>query len=365
MTSDSQIATRKKRLFYLDFIRVLSVFIIILTHFINPYLASSGLRLINVPFGIYIGSLGVSLFLMISGTALTITYRRPLSLRRFYKKRFLSIYPMFWMAWLLGTLLTFLMYGWWINRGPAWSFLLTFSAMDGLARALGAPTMYLLGEWFLGFIVLFYAIFPLLLWGVQKHPYITAVVVFVIYGISFATVSVVKPSWEIMVLLPLRLPELAFGIYFATYVRRLRGWILVPTVVVLAVSEAFPDEIPEAVAVPLVGISVFLILAYLAKFLDWDFIRVPTQVLSKYSYAVFLVHHQVILAEFYFLPTKTMSHAELAIMFLAACVVSYLLGVMLYWMHQKFMEMVHEALKKTEKPKGKYILNPQACRGEH
>ena len=65
------VRSRRPRLFYLDLVRALATLIIVLTHFNNPYLAGGGYLLTNQPFGIYVGGLGVSLFLIISGSALT------------------------------------------------------------------------------------------------------------------------------------------------------------------------------------------------------------------------------------------------------------------------------------------------------
>jgi len=101
------VARKRTRIFYLDLVRALAALLIVLTHFNNPYLADGGYVLTNFPFGIYVGGLGVSLFLIISGAALTVTYRRPINLKRFYWKRCLNIYPMFWTAWILATLYFF------------------------------------------------------------------------------------------------------------------------------------------------------------------------------------------------------------------------------------------------------------------
>ena len=105
------VARKRTRIFYLDLVRALAALLIVLTHFNNPYLADGGYVLTNFPFGIYVGGLGVSLFLIISGAALTVTYRRPINLKRFYWKRCLNIYPMFWTAWILATLYFFVTTG--------------------------------------------------------------------------------------------------------------------------------------------------------------------------------------------------------------------------------------------------------------
>ena len=56
---------------------------------------------------IYIGDWGVSLFFIISGAALMYVYEKKCELKTFYKKRFFSIYPMFWMAYIAAFIYSF------------------------------------------------------------------------------------------------------------------------------------------------------------------------------------------------------------------------------------------------------------------
>ena len=90
------VTKRKPRLFYLDWVRGLSAILIVITHFNNPYLVEHPI-FANSPFGIYIGSLGVSQFLIISGAALMYSHEdaEKLDLKKFYWKRCKSIFPMF------------------------------------------------------------------------------------------------------------------------------------------------------------------------------------------------------------------------------------------------------------------------------
>ena len=275
-------ARKRTRIFYLDLIRALATLLIVLTHF-NFHLKDhgGGYVLTFQPFGIYVGALGVSLFLIISGAALTLTYRRPINLKRFYWKRFLNIYPMFWTAWVLGTLYYFLIFnGRPPNAGPAKSFIFTLLGVDGLVSAFGWPTMYLLGEWFLGFILLYYVVFPLLLWAIDRFPVITGVVLLAAYASAMVLTT--------------RLPELAFGSYFVLYVRRVHWATVIPAAAVLAVSAMLPEKIPEDVGTTIVGISAFLILVVVGRYVAIQPVRALVSLIAKYSYPIFLVHHVVI-----------------------------------------------------------------------
>ena len=52
----------RQRLFYLDLVRALAAILSVVTHFNNPYLMQGHYVLAIEPFGIYVGSLGVSLW---------------------------------------------------------------------------------------------------------------------------------------------------------------------------------------------------------------------------------------------------------------------------------------------------------------
>ena len=296
-TKPAQQARTRTRIFSLDLIRALSALLIVLTHF-NAHLRDhgGGYVLTHEPFGIYSGSLGVSLFLIISGAALTLTYRWPINLKRFYWKRFRSIYPMFWTAWILGTLALFLAAnGRSPNAAPAKSFILTVLGIDGLAQAFYFRTMYLLGEWFLGFILLYSLVFPVLLWAIDRFPVITGAVLLVAYAATIVIMSRYFPAYPSAAVLTTRLPELAFGSYLVLYIRRIHGAVVVPAAAVLAVSAMFPGRIPEDVATTIVGISVFLILVVAGRYVAIQPVRAVVSLIATYSYPIFLVHHVVIL----------------------------------------------------------------------
>lgn len=352
-------AKPKKRYFYLDFIRALSVLVIVLTHFNNPYLSSGGYLITNQPFGVYVGSLGVSLFLIISGTALSFTYKRPLDFKKFYKKRFLGIYPMFWMAWVIGTLSLFVIHnGVPLNAAPARTFVFTFFAIDGLVANFGVQTMYLLGEWFLGFIVLFYIVFPLLLWAVQRFPVVTAIAGLAIYAGTWYFLRSTPHSFPNGVILPLRLPELLFGIYFGSFFRegKVHPLLVFPAAAVLGLSTAFPN-FDEDIALTWVGIAAFIILAVVARYVDFNIVKVPINLISKYSYAIFLVHHVVIMELYFHLDWKDFVPLQRWMMLAVVCVLTYVLAVGLYHSHEVVMRYVFKALERPQREAANSVEN--------
>ena len=295
-TKPAQHARTRTRIFYLDLIRALAALLIVLTHF-NAHLREhgGGYVLTFEPFGIYLGALGVSLFLIISGAALTFTYRRPIDLKRFYWKRFLNIYPMFWTAWVLATLyFALISNGRPPNVGPARTFIFTLLGVDGLALNFHFRTMYLLGEWFIGFIILYYIVFPLLLWAIDRFPVVTGLVLLAAYAATVVIMPRYFPGYPSSMVLTTRLPELAFGSYFVLYVRRVHGATVIPAAAVLAICAMLPKQIPEDVGTTIVGISAFLILAVAGRYVAIQPVRALVGLIARYSYPIFLVHHVVI-----------------------------------------------------------------------
>ena len=301
-TSSPKLARAKKpRLFYLDWIRAIAAILIVVTHFNNPYLEPMRF-FVNRPFGIYIGGLGVSLFLIISGAALMYNYgdRESLDLRTFYTKRAKTLYPMFWVAFIVANILLFIR-----NNGyifvPRHKITAIFSlfGMDGYAAAFGVGTFYVLGEWFLGFIILFYIVFPLLRVGVNKMPIATLCIVLALYAATVAFFTFYQiPRVPSDILLTTRLPELVFGMIFVKFIKKVPHWLAAISFVILA-AQQLTHILKDNIAVTVVGIFAFLLLSYIGELVkSFKPLSACTKFISAYSYPIFLVHHVLIMQVF-------------------------------------------------------------------
>ena len=146
----------------LDFVRLVAAVMIVVFHF-NSMFAPKGdvsagpLRYANGSFG----NFGVALFFLLSGYALMLRYGQACPLKTFYKKRFLSIYPLYWLCFFSLFLYSDILHGNLPAGVPGWSIIWSVLALDGYLAGV-VPTFYLLGEWFVGCIVLLYLVFPLL-----------------------------------------------------------------------------------------------------------------------------------------------------------------------------------------------------------
>lgn len=342
----------KPRLFYLDWIRAFSVILIVITHFNNPFLVNNPI-FANSPFGIYIGGLGVSQFLIISGAALMYNYEDAdhMNLCTFYWKRFKSIYPMFWIAFIVAnTYLLILSGGGTADRAPKWRLIFSIIGMDGYIANAGISTFYTLGEWFLGFIVIFYFLFPLLRYGVNKHPWITAVIGLALYTLTLE----IHPSLHGMpqdLLITTRLPELLFGMYFVRYLKKVPHLVAACSIILLGIQQ-FTNLLKGNIAVTVVGILFFLVLVWIGNYINIQPVRVITTSLSKYSYAIFLVHHQVIIQVFNAVNPERYSTGVLGayVLFAADCLIILGLSIALERLNNSVLKYIQQMFKKNELP---------------
>lgn len=290
---------KRERIFYLDFVRAIAVFLILLTHYNARYLfyymtpeMPQNAILTLYPFNNYVGNLGVSLFFIISGAALLYVYKERCELKHFYQKRFMSIYPMFWIAYVIAFLIIFFNIKQMYHADvPKYDFLYTLLGMDGYLMGI-VPTYYILGEWFLGFIILLYLIFPLLRKEYLSHPIRLCTFVILLY-VPFVVHSWF-PQFGTAKILFVRLPEFVFGMLFLDKIKKVKPWMLLVSVAILGLNMIIRPAFPESVQTTYIGIAFFMVLVFLANYLDRQPLRVICGSVSKYSYAVFLTHHFII-----------------------------------------------------------------------
>ncbi|WP_418969434.1 acyltransferase family protein [Alloscardovia omnicolens] len=333
---EQKMLSSRPRLFYLDAVRALAAILIVITHFNNPFLVSRPV-FANTPFGIYIGGLGVSLFLIISGAALMYTQgdKEKLSLGTFYSKRALTIYPMFWIAYIVANLFHLWHSGWQFGQTAWWRIIFSVFAVDGYVANMYVSTFYTLGEWFLGFILIFYAVYPLLRVGVKKYPVPTAVIVVLLYIATILSgVTILQLPQDI--LFTVRLPEIIFGMYFVRYIKKVSHAVGVGSIVFL-ILQHWKEFLSGPLAVTAVGIAFFLMLVWLCQLMGQPpkVLEYPVNWVSKFSYAIFLTHH-VIIVDVFALFSNYMQWSQLQIygLFFLDCAIIAIASVILFYVEK-------------------------------
>lgn len=292
---------KKQRVAYLDFIRIVATLLIVIYHF-NIQI---GLHNINAPELFIqsfktenIGSLGISLFILISGASLMKNYGGdPFDWKRFYKRRVASIFIIFWIAY-VGTWLSL----YWINghlpyngRPPIWTFLLTLFGLDGFLY-YRFPNFYLCGEWFLGLIIIFYIIFPVLRCVVNSSKWRVYLVILLVSYIF------VVPIYDKLFMMDIvrnpitRLPDFYIGMCIGKYMKKeVTAKMGMISCLALVLLYSLDLKINHIFIALIGGVLSFWIMMYVMQsmFVS-DRIKGYMAILSTYSFGVILTHHNII-----------------------------------------------------------------------
>lgn len=322
----------RERIVYLDVIRAIAAIAVVISHYnaifqcLNPPMESCYVLGISI-FNISLGSFGVTLFLIISGAALMYVYDEKLRIKEFYKKRFLSIYPMFWMAYFASFLYIYVYCEGWTNTLiPKENLYISILGMDGYLGDI-VPTFYLVGEWFLGFIIIFYILFPILRLLVKKYPLILAVISLLIYCLLIRHYSMtIIPTKNILI----RLPELLFGMFFIKYIKKSNIIMAIAGLGVLVANQVIKPQWSQDIQTTYVGIATFLVLVYLSHYVKSEKVLLVFKWVSKYSYAIFLTHHIIICIIMSKINLGAIVNIQSYIMFFGTCFVIAIASVLLY-----------------------------------
>lgn len=322
---------KRERLKYVDLIRVIAMVTVLVCHYTRS-LEYAGVGYVNkiLPdsiFNVYLGSFGVSLFFIVSGISLMYTYSGKIGAKKYFKKRILGIYPMYWIAYLIAFLYFFVK-----NRGfytdtPKIKILLTVIGMDGYTNWFG-DNFYLLGEWFLGCIIILYILFPLLKLGIEKKPVLTGIIIGLIYVL---TCIFYRGPMPLQCVFLVRIPEFALGMYFVKYGWKVNLPIAAVCTAILVVSSFVDLSMINTVHVTVVmGVASFTLITYICKFIKVQAFHNICEMIGKYSYAVFLCHHVLIQELAYHFSGKVIGRTENYILFLLCLILTGIVTKLLY-----------------------------------
>lgn len=334
----------RPRLFYLDLVRTAALACILVVHFnatVTEYFTLPHKLFASVlPGGVYLGDFGSSLFFIVSGAALAYTARQPFSAPAFYRRRAAAVYPMFWLAWCICFSVRFAAQPGYYAAAKTRTLLLTALGLDNFAVAAGwvDSDFACVGEWFLGSILFFYLLFPLLYAGMRKNRLLT-------WAATAALALTLHVSGLDRQLIGVHLLEFLFGIWFVTGKRPGR-WALAPALL------AWPAlwALGQAVAI---DAKVFCALVSAAAFTALSFwpdaaapapLRRGCALAGKYSYAVFLVHHFLILQLVQKFDLAALTRRDTALLFGAYLVFTALASWGLYRLDARLRAAVRRLL---------------------
>ena len=155
----------------LNILRVIATLMIIAFHFVCAIPLSNEYVMIW-------GRVAVGIFFMISGAGLINSNYYHLDIKEFYLKRFKSIFPAFWICYAFVFAVRYVQYGFTIGtyRVPVQNYIYSFIGVDGYIANFGVQTFPLIGEWFLGAMIIIYLLFPAFRFVFIKTPVITTAI---------------------------------------------------------------------------------------------------------------------------------------------------------------------------------------------
>lgn len=332
----------RERVFSLDFIRAFSTVLIVLTHYnalfvYNVNRPSSAVITLSIG-NVYIGALGVSLFLIISGAAMMYVYGNceKVDWKKFYYKRFITIYPMFWIAYLLVGSLAFLE-----QKGinpfiPRKNFIFSILGFDTYLANFGVKTFCHVGEWFLGLIILIYIAFPLILKLIKRIPIIFAISTLIIY--IFSLIIFKNKPW-CGIFFTIRISEFIFGMYFVKYMKKITWHMFLGSLAIIIINHVLkPVVINQNIQVTYIGICTFVFLTYISKFLNSSLIRKVGTTICKYSYACFIIHHWIIYKIALIFDLNNITKFNSYILFFVCCVAVIFFSYFLFTLNDKIIK---------------------------
>lgn len=292
MQKMNQTGTSGERIAGLDFVRFAATVGVFLYHFgcISKCAWAQ-------PFKYYTngqwGATWVGLFFMLSGALLYHRSREGFSPAAFYRKRWRAIYPEFWLAFAVCFAKNALQAHKFFYKGNPPALLLSLLCLDGyfLYRI---PNYYIIGEWFLGAILLIYLLYPLLRRAFLRIPHLLC-------ALLLAACVIVERTGFFAIAFSRNLIvcifEFTLGMLLMRHRERLTG---APLTVACLLIEILLLAIPLPLRTPFYAIlhalALYLLLGKLGAWIEAKArgLHAVVRFGAAHSYSIFLTHHILI-----------------------------------------------------------------------
>lgn len=280
---------KSKRVFSLDLIRVISILLVINYHFSGATnrFRSVFLNFANGDFG----GVGAMMFFVLSGYVLHLKYKNVDNIGFFYKKRFLAIFPDFYITFTIFYIAKLFVSKNPFYGGALWHLIYTLLGIDNYLKLWQLETYALVGEWFTAIIVINYLLYPLISKLIDKIP----IAFFSLLSCAYLAITFFYP---IKGLTPNANPItgiwlFCLGMILEKYFDKYKKKYLVGILSFIGAIIVIFIELPKSVVYdPLLAIFIFVTLLFLARlFENVSFIKNVVGFLSKISYVVYLSHH--------------------------------------------------------------------------
>lgn len=281
-----------KRLEAISFMRVIAAIGIVFYHFCGS--TDCETKIFYQTANGYWGTILVTIFFAISGAVLFYNYPKVPDLKKFYYKRWKSIFPAFYICFFYYFTQNVLNSGKVFYAGNPGKLLLSLFAVDGYFYYKG-PNYYIIGEWFIGAIVLLYVIYPFLSRSYVSVPWITTVAVAACYLVLFTGINSIF-TIDVSRNLFTCIFSFFFGIVIIDHKEIMDNnkvllLALILSVCLLCIKVPIQSNIIQHIC----GFCLFIVLYRFGQYImKNDIIHITIKELDKISYPIFLFQHRII-----------------------------------------------------------------------
>lgn len=280
------------------------------------------------------GSVFVTIFFIVSGGLLYYNYSESMDILKYYKKRWRSIFPMFFIVYFFIELLNCILNGSIFYRGNLLPYIYTFLGMDGYLVGSSVETYYIVGEWFLGAIILLYVLFPFVFKIFNKNSVLTSGIYIVLY-IVFLDIPIINPY-------PFRsltscLVSFVCGMMLVKYKDKIdKSWLAIISFAVCIIMAFIKLPFSSNVGVHLMGVAAYIVLYVSGQWImKFSVVCKIFTKLGKLSYAVFLVQHIIIYRVLQLWnPDSVVMIFALSLLII---IVIFMVAKVLYWVEKKII----------------------------
>jgi len=235
------------------------------------------------------GFIYVTCFFSISGIVLYYNYPNNISIKKFYFKRWKSIFPAYYVCFLYFYHNNVFKYKKFFYKGNWKRLILTLFGMDGYF-GYKYKTYYLIGEWFTGAIVIIYFLYPIILYIFNKNTFI--IPLFLFFGFEIMTKT---KFFKINLYLNLItcISSFYFGMIFIKYRKFFINKIVIYISFFINIFLYFKKihSIFKLFICHMQGFTFLIILIYIGKFIMNGRLKSFFDEISRLSYYIFLFHH--------------------------------------------------------------------------
>ncbi len=266
---------------------------------------------------------------------------------------------MFWIAFILASLFNFFQTKSFPQGVPKSHLIYSILGVDQMVANFGISTFSVVGEWFLGVIILIYLVFPLLRFLILRFPKSTAIITIIVWlpCLYFTPASFPETCCFLY-----DIPIVMIGMYFVRYIKRVPLPVCLISLGVFIANSFLQLPVNEIFMIAVISSSAFFILVYLSKFINFQPVRVVTGTLSKYSYAVFLIHHFIYLQVFFHCGINISALSPVAnyVLFLGCFILVMALSIALFKLNGSVLKYVSKMFIKTKEKEPQPIKGSDA-----